>query len=218
MKAVAFFYRSGCAPRGRLKRSALLSLLLSAVGALYLIPVASAAGVSGRVIGWPPQGAGGPAVVWLESVRVRSAPNAYLVMAQHDGRFVPAFLVAAVGQIVEMPNLDEVAHNVFSATPLHEFNLGLYAMGERKEVTFDRPGLVEVACSIHRFMRARILVVPSALYATVSPDGSYAIPNVPAGNYTLRFWADGKTAFSLEIAVPPAGRTHLDFAAGEADR
>jgi plastocyanin len=195
-----------------------LAFLLGAVAVLHPIPVASGV-VSGRVSGWRPQGDGDPvAVVWLDGDRAKPAPKAYLVMAQHDGRFVPPFLVAAVGQTIEMPNLDQVAHNVYSATPSHTFNLGLYSMGERKEVVFDRPGLVEVACSIHSFMRARILVVPNALYATVSADGSYQIPNVPGGNYTLRFWADGRAPFSREITVPPGSTVRIDIAEGAEGR
>jgi plastocyanin len=215
LKTVGLFWLTGRAARGRVSRgSFLLAFLFGTVGVIYPVPVASGV-VSGRVTEWRLQpGGADPAAVWLESDRAKPAPKNYLVMAQHDGRFVPPFLVAAVGQTIEMPNLDQVAHNVYSVTPSHTFNLGLYAMGERKEVIFDRPGLVEVACSIHSFMRARILVVPNALYATVDGDGSYQILNVPAGNYTLRFWAGGRAPFSREITVAPGGRVRVDITEG----
>ena len=74
-----------------------------------------------------------------------------------------------------MPNEDEVAHNVYSLSPTKLFDLGFYAKGDVKRVTFDRPGLVEVLCQIHAFMRARILVVPNPYYATIAVDGSFRI-------------------------------------------
>ena len=122
-------------------------------------------------------------------------------MAQHGGQFVPPFLIVVAGQTVNMPNEDDVAHNVYSVSPAKQFDLGYYAKGDLKTVTFDRPGMVEVLCLIHAFMRARILVVPNPYYATIAADGTFHIRNVPAGTFTLNFWADGMTSFSQEVTV-----------------
>jgi hypothetical protein len=127
-------------------------------------------------------------------------------MARHGGQFVPSFLVVVAGQTVSMPNEDEVAHNVYSLSTTKQFNLGYYARGEHKTVTFDRPGLVEMLCVIHSFMRAKILVVPNKYYATVAADGSFHIRNVPAGTFTLTFWTDGVAPFGQEVTVPEGGK------------
>ena len=123
-------------------------------------------------------------------------------MAQSGGRFVPSFLIVVAGQTVSMPNEDQVAHNVYSLSPVKRFNLGFYAKGDVRTVTFDRPGLVDVLCVIHNFMRAKILVVPSPYYSMIAGDGSFHIRNIPPGTYTLRFWSEGMSPFRQFVTVP----------------
>ncbi len=178
-----------------------VSLVLVAV--VGLVSIAAAGDIDGKIVGWSrnlpsPQH---PAVVWLEGIPTKLASKNEPVMAQHGGQFIPSFLIVVAGQTVAMPNEDEVAHSVYSLSPAKQFDLGYYAKGDLKTVTFDRPGMVEVLCLIHTFMRARILVVPNSYYATLKPDGTFRLRNVPAGTFTLTFWADGITPFSQQVTV-----------------
>lgn len=150
-----------------------------------------------------------PVVVWLEAVNAGAAPNESPVMAQHGGQFVPSFLVVVSGQTVTMPNEDDVAHNVYSVSATKPFDLGFYAKGSVKTVTFDRIGLVDVACVIHSFMRARILVVPNKYYAVVAADGTFHLHNAPAGTFTLKCWINGGASFSQPITIPENGKSVL---------
>jgi plastocyanin len=175
---------------------------LQLIAVIGLTSLAVAGDINGKILGWshkssPQQ----PAVVWLEGIQGK--PSAHeSVMAQHGGQFVPPFLIVVAGQTVTMPNEDDVAHNVYSRSVAKPFDLGYYAKGELKTVTFDRPGLVEVFCLIHSFMRAKILVVPNPYYATIEEDGTFRIRDVPAGTFTLSSWAEGMTSFSQEVTVP----------------
>lgn len=174
---------------------------------LAVVGVASnAAGgdINGRIAGWSRNSPSSqrPGVVWLVGIETKPPRNNEPVMAQHGGQFVPPFLIVVAGQTVSMPNEDQVAHNVYSLSPAKQFDLGFYAKGEHKAVTFDRPGIVDVQCLIHAFMRARILVVPNQYYSTIAADGTFHIRNVPAGRFSLTFWADGMTAFIREVSVP----------------
>lgn len=180
---------------------------------LSLVSASGAGTVSGKAVGWAP--AVGTAsrlgVVWLEGGTARPASRPHAVMGQQGGKFIPAFLIVVAGQTVELPNWDDVAHNVYSLSPAKPFNLGFYAKGDKKSVTFDQPGLEEVACSIHDFMHAKILVLPTTYYATIAADGSFQIRGVPAGKYALKFWADGMTSISREIEVSADGTTYLNL-------
>lgn len=185
----------------------------SLIGFLCLVPCAMAGSVAGKAVGWPPGEDGDlrPGVVWLEGVATSPVPRPNATMAQQGGRFVPSFLVVVAGQTVEMPNLDEVAHNMYSYSAAKIFNLGFYAKGQLRSVTFERPGLVEVACSIHNFMRAKIMVVPNGFYATLALDGSFRISGIPAGRYTLNFWGGGIRPLNREVLVPANGEVRIDF-------
>jgi plastocyanin len=172
---------------------------------IFSLAVLAAGGtIDGKIVGWPtnslaPQRT---AIVWLDGAPASIAGKADPVMTQRGGQFVPNFLVVVTGQTVDMPNDDQVAHNVYSLSGAKNFNLGYYAKGELKTVTFDRPGVVDVLCLLHSFMRARILVVSSSSYSSVAPDGSFHIRNAPPGTFTLTFWGDEMDSFSQDVIVP----------------
>jgi plastocyanin len=178
------------------------------VAVFGLLSVAAGGNIDGKIVGWPANFSSSQhhGVVWLEGTQKQAASQPVPVMAQRGGQFVPPFLVVVAGQTVSMPNEDDVAHNVYSLSPAKEFNLGYYAKGEVKTVTFDRPGIVEVLCVIHNFMRAQILVVPNPYYSTIAADGSFRIRNIPAGRFTLTFWANGMASFSQEVTVPEGNK------------
>jgi plastocyanin len=175
-------------------------LLVAVVG---LASNAAGGDIDGKIVGWSRNSPSlqHPAVVWLEGLQTKRINKNKPVMAQHGGQFIPPFLIVLAGQTVAMPNEDDVAHNVYSLSPAKQFDLGYYAKGDLKSVTFDRPGMVEVLCLIHAFMRARILVLQNPYYAMIAADGTFRIRNVPTGTFTLKFWADGMTSFSQEVTI-----------------
>src|SRR5262249_14763772 len=103
---------------------------------------------------------------------------------------------------------------------------------QSRDVTFERPGIVRVECSVHENMNAYIVVV-SEPYATLVEAGRFSFRSLPAGKYRLRAWAertgtatekdivvrDGKNVVSVDIDDQPPGqwpRTNkLDIAPGE---
>jgi plastocyanin len=177
---------------------------LLTLGFLGLVSLAAAGNVEGKLEGWSGRSLSPrrPAVVWLDGLPTPAPGKSRPAMAQRGGRFVPSFLVVIAGQTVDMPNEDNVAHNVYSLSVTKTFDLGFYAKGQLKNVTFERPGVVDVLCLIHGFMRARILVVPNEYYSTVGADGSFRIRDAPAGKFALTIWRDATASFSQEVIVP----------------
>jgi len=78
---------------------------------------------------------------------------------QKDKQFTITSLRIKVGDSVTFRNSDPFAHNVFSLSDVKGFDLGSYAKGQSKSVTFDKAGKVEVECSIHPTMQMVIEVV-----------------------------------------------------------
>lgn len=64
-----------------------------------------------------------------------------------------------VGDSVSFRNEDPFFHNVFSASPTKEFDLGSYPQGQSRKVAFDKEGGVDVECAIHPDMKLHIDVV-----------------------------------------------------------
>ncbi|HEV8631208.1 MAG TPA: hypothetical protein VGV61_12900 [Thermoanaerobaculia bacterium] len=120
--------------------------------------------------------------------------------------FRPRLLVVAVGGKVRFPNADPILHNAFSVSGANAFDVGLYAKGPGKEVTFKEPGLVRVFCNVHMSMAAYVLVLDTP-YST-SPDnrGGFTLSGLPAGPGTLSVWHERgemqRQAVTLPVTAP----------------
>lgn len=145
-----------------------------------------------------------------ESLLARK-PQARPQLAQKQEAFVPRVAVVARGGSVDFPNQDPIYHNVFSLSPTKRFDLGKYRQGQSKAVVFDRTGLVKVFCDIHSEMEAFVLVVPNHAYARVRVDGSFELPELPAGRYELRVWHPDLPEIVRAVQVVEQGETRLDL-------
>jgi plastocyanin len=170
---------------------------------------AFASDVSGRVtVGGLP--ATDDVVVWIDGALPDPVPKQHVVLAQSGIKFSPSFLVVVAGQTVDMPNDDNVAHNVYSISPAKKFNLGVYTNGETRSVTFEKPGLVELNCWLHKRMNAKILVVPNRFFARAE-GGTYRISGIPAGRYRVVASRAGSEDVAKEAVVGASGAVTIDF-------
>ncbi|MES2662829.1 MAG: plastocyanin/azurin family copper-binding protein [Pseudomonadota bacterium] len=82
------------------------------------------------------------------------------IVAQKNKAFSQPELTVKVGDTVQFRNDDDFFHNVFSLSDIQFFDLGSYATGEAKPVTFETPGTVDVECAIHPEMQMKVHVQP----------------------------------------------------------
>jgi plastocyanin len=136
-------------------------------------------------------------------------------MDQRNETFVPHVLAITVGTTVDFPNNDVTYHNVFSLSRPRPFDLGRYAVGRSRSVTFDRPGIVRVFCDIHSQMSAFILVFSHRFFDVTDDQGRYAIDEVPPGTYKVNVWNEAVTPVSRTVTVAAGGEVTLDVVLGE---
>jgi plastocyanin len=180
------------------------------IGITFLLTVGAAQALAGNIVG-KVKGKTGNVVVWVEGVKEFSVPASKPSFSQRGMVFFPSMLVIVAGQTVQMPNDDNVVHNVYSFSPTKKFNLGIYPKGENREVMFDRPGVVELFCSIHKQMKGKILIVPNPFYARIGSSETYHITYLPAGTYTVKLWTDAGVQQSKRVVVPAKGDVEVDF-------
>jgi plastocyanin len=127
--------------------------------------------------------------------------------------FMPRVLGAQVGQTVEFANSDATLHNVHALPAANEESNDPQAQGmppvDRK---FDKPEvMVPVRCDIHPWMVTYIGVLPHPYYAISGEDGTFSIPNLPPGRYTLEAWHEKLGTRTREVTVAPGEAVTVDF-------
>lgn len=174
------------------------------------------AAVSGKVVlldkGNKPGRDVGQAVVWLEADHPVPAAPVTAQMVTSDKELRPRVVVVTVGSTVTFPNTDPFDHNVFSLSEEGPFDLGLYSRGTAKSAQFKRPGIIRVYCNVHAQMSAFLVVRDSPYYTQPGSDGSFSIPWVPPGDYTLHAWQERAAEFAARpLKVGPSGASGLEI-------
>jgi len=119
--------------------------------------------------------------------------------------FVPHVLAVPAGSTVAFPNEDPISHNLFSLTPGHTFDLGLYRRGPGKSRQFESAGVVNVYCNVHPNMSAVVHVMDTPWYGFADANGDYSF-DVPAGQYRLVAWNEQGGTAASDIDVRSDGK------------
>lgn len=130
-------------------------------------------------------------IVSLDGDAASAKRPAWMERATVDMRrreFEPHVQLVGVGGSVAYPNEDPFSHNVFSNSSLGAFDLGLYRSGRTRAATFHTPGVYAVYCNIHARMVNYVVAVRTPYATRARADGTFEIPDVPTGTWTLRVW------------------------------
>ncbi len=152
------------------------------------------------------------AVVYVAAIAGKTfpAPAEHAKIDQLNLVFHPHVLPVLVGTTVDFLNSDAVLHNVFSPDACAEkFNLGTWPQGQTRSFTFKKECAATLLCKVHPEMEAYVVAVGTPYFAVTGVDGSYAIPGVPDGAYTLKVWHPKLKG--AEKAVTVAGAAQADF-------
>ena len=137
-------------------------------------------------------------------------PANHVKVDQKDLLFTPRVMPVLVGTTVDFQNSDAVLHNVFTPDGCAEkFNLGTWPKGQSRSFTFKRECAATLLCKVHPEMEGFIVVLPTPYYAVAKADGSYRIPDVPDGSYTVKVWHPKLKAAQKPVTV--AGPTEASF-------
>ena len=198
--------------RRKLLRGARFRRVLLGAGAVLtgLLGAAYArAAVAGRVTitdkGDRPAEDVAQAVIWLAGPAGPAPAPVEAEITTSGKALSPHVLVVPVGSTVSFPNHDPFNHNVFSLSEENPFDLGLYGRGETRSVRFTRPGIVQIYCNVHAQMSALVVVRDNPWFTQPSSDGSFALPSVPPGDYTLHAWHERVPEVTRPLRVPAGG-------------
>jgi plastocyanin len=137
------------------------------------------------------------------------------VLDQKTCRFVPHVQAVAVGSTLDIVNGDPTLHNVHGYLgQATAFNVALPGKDQRVPRKLARPGIVAVRCDVHAWMSAYV-VVADAPFAVTGEDGSFVVPGVPPGTWTVTAWHEKLGERTATVTVGPAGAATVDFSFGK---
>jgi len=87
----------------------------------------------------------------------------------------------------------------------NDFDLGLYAAGQTREVAFQHPGVVKLYCSIHESMNGTIFAAPTPFFDVAGEGGHFTLRDVPPGYPWIRTWNEKLPDTEHSIVVPASG-------------
>jgi plastocyanin len=165
--------------------------------------------VAGRTVSGstgPAMKTGSPIVVFARARHMTpTQPTGTREVRRQVEALIPSFLVLSVGQELRFGNDDGLCHSFFSKSGSNAFETGLLRPGEAKVVRFDRPGAVQIYCSLHAERQATILVVPTPHFAIVDAKGEFEIAGLLPGEHILVTWNGTEVLH----------RTRVELTAGE---
>ena len=118
-----------------------------------------------------------------------------------------------VGQPLEIKNSDTTLHNVHAMPNNNaQFNEGQpVPMSTTKK--FDKAELVpfRIKCDVHGWMKAWMAVMPHPFFAVSQMNGSFTIPNLPPGTYTVVAWHEKYGPKEQQVTVAAKESKALSF-------
>jgi plastocyanin len=137
------------------------------------------------------------------------------LMDQQERRFTPYVIAVHTGESVLFANSDSVAHQVYSFSPVRQFELGLYRGKPRSPIVFDKPGVVVLGCNIHDNMIGYVYVTDAPHFGTTDASGQWRSRELAAGEYQIEIWSPRtsarETALKKTIVVTNAEPTTTEF-------
>lgn len=143
-------------------------------------------------------------------------PSETVLLDQKNCRYEPHILGVQTNQTIIIRNSDDLLHNIHPE-PVNSrgFNVGQPKLGMETEKSFSTAEImVPVGCDVHGWMSAHIGVVDHPYFAVTGSDGSFSLPNLPPGEYTIEAWHEEFGAQEMKVTVGEKASVTTDFTFG----
>lgn len=139
-------------------------------------------------------------------------PPEPVTLVQKGCQYVPHLVPLMVNQDLKIVNGDPTSHNIHPLAKVnHEWNRAQPAGTPPITQRFDQAEFIPVKCNVHAWMHATFAIMKTSHYAITGEDGTFKLPNLPPGKYTLTAWHETYGTKSQEVTVTGQQPQTLDF-------
>ena len=143
-------------------------------------------------------------------------PGETVLLDQKNCRYEPHVLGVQTNQTIVIRNDDDLLHNIHPEPKNSRgFNVGQPKQGMETEKSFSAAEImIPVGCDVHGWMSAFIGVVDHPYFAVTGSDGSFTLPNLPPGEYTIEAWHEEYGTQEMKVTVGEKASITSDFTFG----
>jgi plastocyanin len=142
----------------------------------------------------------------------KTAAAGEAVLDQRKCEFVPHVLAIAAGTAVKITNSDGILHNIHTLSRDNPaFNRAQPKYLKEITQTFSKPEIIPVRCDVHGWMGGWIFVASNPYFDVTAADGTFKLPAVPPGKYTLEVWHETLGKQTQRVEVKPGDTATADF-------
>ncbi len=132
-----------------------------------------------------------------------AAPRQPVTLGQKGCRFEPHVGGIMTNQDMRILNEDPTLHNVRCVAEKNpQFNVGQPLQGGESVKRFSSPEvMIRFRCDVHKWMNSYFAVLPHPYFAVTGKDGTFALKNLPPGEYVIEAWHEKLGSQSQKISV-----------------
>jgi len=140
-------------------------------------------------------------------------PEEPVVLSQAGCMYHPRVFGIRAGQKLQILNPDGTMHNVNAMPSVNEgFNRPMDRETEQAEAAFPKPeAIFPIKCDVHPWMRAYCAVMAHPFFAVTGKDGTFTIPGLPPGEYTIEAWHERLGTQSMKVTVTADAFAEANF-------
>jgi plastocyanin len=134
------------------------------------------------------------------------------MMDQKGCIFTPHVVQVAAGAPMTFLNNDHLLHNIHTTGETNlQINKAQPGYMKKMTETFSLPEIIKVQCDVHSWMNAWIVVQEHPFYAVTDEQGTFTMPQVPPGAYTLKYWHESLGEQTSDVEVRGSETTSADM-------
>jgi plastocyanin len=141
-----------------------------------------------------------------------SVPSQAVTFTQKGCQYIPHVLAMHTGQELKVVNDDQTSHNIHPLAKVNrEWNKSQPPGTPPLSEKFDKEEFIPVKCNVHPWMHGYFAVLKTSHYATSGENGSFTLPNLPPGKYTITAWQENYGAQTQDVTISGNETKTVDF-------
>jgi len=141
-------------------------------------------------------------------------PSTPVTIDQKGCQYHPHVNAVMVNQPLAIKNDDATLHNIHALPVVNsQFNEGQPVQGMVTPKKLDKVEMTpfKIKCDVHGWMKSYMAVMPHPFFAVSQTNGTFTIPNLPPGQYTVVAWHEKYGQQEQQVTVGAKESKALSF-------